>query len=91
MLVHTLIDLIENREDVRKRMILEGFVKFHIRDCMKSMDNCVCQQLHLDNMREEESPNKHRRWYMLIQSILTECLEKFQKSARLHLLNAYLN
>ena len=40
--------------------------------------------------KDEETPSNKRRWYLFIKSIMNDALDKFQKSAKLHILNAYI-
>lgn len=44
----------------------------------------------LDESKEEEALMMSRKWYLFIQSILVDSIEKFPKSARLHLLYSYI-
>ena len=58
--VQELIHLIEYRNRTEIRLKLEGFVKLHIKSCMKSLDNCPCSILHQDNLRADDSlPEKN--------------------------------
>ena len=40
------------------RILLEGVLKLHVKNCGKTNDNCVCQQLSADNLKEDETPAK---------------------------------
>ncbi len=42
-------------------------------------------------VKTEETPEKSKSWYLLMKSILIDALEKFPKSPRIHLLNAYIH
>jgi len=41
-------------------------------------------------VRDEDGPEKSRQWYQFVKGILVDSLEKFPKSARLHILYAYI-
>jgi hypothetical protein len=59
---------------------------------MKSGENCSCQVLFDDPLRDDDTtPAKTMRWYLLIRSLLWDGVERFPKSARLHLLNAFIH
>lgn len=83
-------DLIEMREVDSYRIKLEGTLKYHAKSCTRSQEECPCTLLSMDMTREDEGSQKVSNWYLLLRSILQESLEKFSKSARLHLLSAYL-
>lgn len=83
-------DLIEMRESDSHRIKLEGMLKYHTKSCSRSNDDCPCTFLSMEMTREEDGSQKISKWYLLLRSILLEALEKFSKSPRLHLLNAYL-
>jgi len=88
MYLNTIFNLIENRDKPDSRMALEGLVKFHIKHCPKKDTECVCYSLSKDYMKDEEAHEK--LWYTLIKSIIVDVLDKYPKSARLHLLYAYV-
>jgi len=88
MYLNTIFNLIENRDKPDHRMALEGLVKFHIKHCNKKDTECVCYSLSKDYMKDEEAHEK--MWYTLIKSIIVDVLEKYPKSARLHILYAYV-
>lgn len=77
MYINILIELIESRDRPESRIKLEGVLKLHVKNCSKSQDNCVCTFLAQDNLKDEESPAKHKKWYLLIRSIMTDALDKF--------------
>ncbi|CAD8089671.1 unnamed protein product [Paramecium primaurelia] len=89
--INHLMDLIENREILQSRIILEGVLKLHLKNCGKPSENCVCQQLVADNLKDEETPQKLKRWYQLIKSIISDALDRYPKCPRLHLLNSYIH
>ncbi len=41
-------------------------------------------------MKEEDTVEKQMLWYNLVKSVLIDCIERFPKSARLHMLYAYI-
>ena len=86
-----LIEMIENREQPDCRIILEGALKSHIKYSLKQTDIDLCNVILTDNLKDEETPAKLKRWYLFVLLIIAEGLEKFPKSARLHLLNAFTN
>jgi hypothetical protein len=43
-----------------------------------------------NNSNNNNSINPSRKWYLFVYSILLDGFDKFQKSARLHLLHAYI-
>lgn len=69
-------------------MALEGLLKFHIKHCNKKDTDCVCYSLSKDFMKDEEAHEK--LWYTWIKSIIVDVLDKYPKSARLHILYAYV-
>jgi len=50
--VMTLIELIENRENADSRILLEGILKYHSKECPK--EDCYCHVLLLDETKEED-------------------------------------
>lgn len=88
MYLNTIFNLIENRDKTDQKMALEGLLKFHIKHCSKKDTDCVCYSLHRDFTKEEEAPEK--LWYTWVKSIIIDVLEKYPKSARLHILYAYV-
>ncbi|KAM3130308.1 hypothetical protein pb186bvf_017604 [Paramecium bursaria] len=91
--VNHLIDLIENREQPYQRIVLEGVLKIHIKNCQKNsnQDACPCLQISQDQLKDEESPQKLKRWYCWIKSIISDALDRYPKCPRLHLLNSYVH
>lgn len=88
MYLNTIFNLIENREKPDQKMALEGLLKFHIKHCSKKDTDCVCYSLSKDFMKDEEAHEK--LWYTWIKSIIMDVLDKYPKSARLHILYAYV-
>jgi PAS domain S-box-containing protein len=88
MYLNTIFNLIENREKPDQKMALEGLLKFHIKHCNKKDTDCVCYSLSKDYMKDEEPHEK--LWYSCIKSIIVDVLDKYPKSARLHILYAYV-
>eukprot|EP01016_Furgasonia_blochmanni_P007672 TRINITY_DN13074_c0_g1_i1.p1 TRINITY_DN13074_c0_g1~~TRINITY_DN13074_c0_g1_i1.p1 ORF type:complete len:387 (-),score=108.36 TRINITY_DN13074_c0_g1_i1:34-1131(-) len=90
MYVNVLLELIEHKDKTEYRIQLEGVLKHHIRTCVRVKDGCTCTQLANDNDRDEDNTEKQLKWYTLVKYVLVDCIERFQKSARLHMLYAYL-
>ncbi len=68
--MYTFINLIENREEVDKRIILEGVLNLHIRSCNKSASVCQCRNLIIEGGKEDEVTVRHKKWYLLVKSVL---------------------
>jgi len=60
--VYTFNDLIENREDIEKRVILEGVLNLHIRSCNKPSSVCSCRTLIIEGNKEDEISVRHKKW-----------------------------
>ncbi|EGR33302.1 PAS domain S-box family protein [Ichthyophthirius multifiliis] len=88
MYINILIEMIENRENPQTRIILEGILKFHSRQCFK--EGCFCHQFLMDDTKEEEVQILQKKWYIFLKNIIEDMLEKFNKSSRLHLLHSYI-
>jgi len=58
--------------------------------CYRLKDLCSCNELSLDNFKDEEINSRSPKWYQLIDNLIADALLKFPKSARLHLLYAYI-
>jgi len=84
--VNIVLSLIRNRRQKVPLMELEGFVKYHTKHCTNI--NCPCPRL-----LKPEEPNyepKKEDWYLWVQSLLKEGIQKFPKSALLHLQLAFV-
>jgi len=89
MYLLNIISLIENRDDPDKRMSLEGLLKFHIKFCNRDENNCACYPLARDYLKEgQDAPET--LWYTWTRIMIIEAMEKFYKSARLHVLYAFI-
>jgi hypothetical protein len=91
--VNILVDLVEQREKANMRIKLEGVLKYHNINCTK-LETCFChkiiQQDAQGQMKEEDIGASGKRWYQFVNSIIIEGIEKFPKSARLHLLHSHI-
>jgi len=67
-------------------MELEGLVKYHTKICT----NLTCPCSRLMNPEEPNFEPKKKTWYLWVQSLLKEGIEKFPKSAVLHIFSAFL-
>lgn len=83
-------ELIEMRDKDSYRIKLEGMLKYYSKNSLKSENEKLCTELSMDLGRDEENSLKISKWYLLLRSILLDSIDKFNKSPRLHLLNAYL-
>jgi len=99
MYINIIFDLIEHRgtwieslinglDKPDEKMALEGLLKYYIKHSNKKENECASYSLARDFTKEEEAPEK--LWYTWVKTLLVDALEKFPKSARLHLLYAYI-
>jgi PAS domain S-box-containing protein len=83
-------ELIEMREKDSYRIKLEGMLKYYSKNCTRPENEKLCNELSYNIGKEDDGGTKISKWYYLLQCILLDSIEKFAKSPRLHLLNAYL-
>jgi hypothetical protein len=88
MYISLAIELIEAKNKPTERIKLEGIMRYHNKSCLRQ-EQCFCWkivQVDLDKIEEvvEESVD-YKNWYTFLSSIISEGLEKFPKSSRLHL------
>jgi ABC-type transport system involved in cytochrome c biogenesis permease subunit len=88
MYINVIFHLIEHRDKPQSRMALEGLLKHHLKHCVKKESECACYALSRDFAKDEEPPEK--LWYTWIKHIISDVLERFPKSTRLHMLYAYV-
>ena len=71
------LELVESREQPESRIMLEGILKHHIKYSTKQADLDLCNVILADNLKDEETPAKSKRWYLFVLIIVNEGLEKF--------------
>ncbi|CAD8137448.1 unnamed protein product [Paramecium pentaurelia] len=95
--VQEMIFLIENREKPINRMKLEGFVKLHQKDCLKSVEQCPCSLIHQDTLRnqdnektnDKQSLDKTIRWYAFVQALIQNSSDRLQ-TTRIQIIRSYV-
>lgn len=91
MYVNVLLELIEHKDNTECRIQLEGLLKHHIKTCTRVKDGCTCMILASDHSdKEDDNDEKQYKWHTLVKYVLIDCIERFQKSARLHMLYAFI-
>ncbi|KRX00126.1 hypothetical protein PPERSA_10625 [Pseudocohnilembus persalinus] len=81
-----LFDYIEKIEQNYYRIILEGVLRYHNKNC-KRTDKCQCQSL----LNEKENPNNIQfKWFKFLQQLTEESIEKCPKSNKLLLFHSFL-
>ncbi|EGR31396.1 PAS domain S-box family protein [Ichthyophthirius multifiliis] len=88
MYIVIIIDLIQHIEITEQRILLEGILKVHNRQCQKEI--CYCRLLLNDDTKNDESVLLIKKWYGFIKFIIEDSLQIFHKSTRLHLLHSYI-
>lgn len=90
MYLCVLIYLIETRNRPEQRIKLEGLLKYHQIQCQK-IDTCNCQKVYTDQAgKDDDTTSMNKKWYLFLFSILNDGLEKFPKSAKLHVLHSHI-
>jgi hypothetical protein len=79
-----LIDCIDQRES---RIILEGYLQYHRREC-RSGEECPCYQLGLIKERSEESIKL--QFFKLVVKLLADGRRKFPGEKKIDLLLGHL-
>lgn len=104
MYMCTIMDLIESQKKKLSQMKLEGILKMHIkkiddnnRDKKKillEIYNCnYSSQRKFYNFLVPDDTSyeaKQKLWYRYAQSLVFDCLDKFQKSSKLHMYYSFL-
>ncbi|EAR83936.2 PAS domain S-box protein (macronuclear) [Tetrahymena thermophila SB210] len=101
--INILLNLIESRDQAYPSIQLEGVLKYHIKYCNKASDQCFCRtfssmkedddeegNLNAQTLNYGESNQKTKNWYLFLRSIIADAIDRFPKSAKLHLLHAYI-
>ncbi|KAL4459259.1 hypothetical protein ABPG73_001296 [Tetrahymena malaccensis] len=101
--INILLNLIESRDQAYPSIQLEGVLKYHIKYCNKAADQCFCRtfsqmkedddeegNLNAQTLNYGESNQKTKNWYLFLRSIVADAIDRFPKSAKLHLLHAYI-
>jgi hypothetical protein len=55
-----------------------------------SISTSVTQYFNILEKHEEDDTDNLQQWYLFINNIMDECLEKFHRNSRLHILYAYI-
>ncbi|CAD8045670.1 unnamed protein product [Paramecium sonneborni] len=93
--VQEMIFLIENRDKPINRMKLEGYVKLHQKDCLKSAEVCPCSLIHQDTLRNQDNENdkqsldKTMRWYAFVQALIQNSSDRLQ-TTRIQIIRSYV-
>lgn len=88
--VNTVMDLVEKNEGDANRHKLEGMLKIYLKNCLgEGADMAAIKELSEEKTSDDNS-EKSLAWFRLLKAIIEVTLKKFNKSARLRLLLAYI-
>ncbi|EGR34896.1 hypothetical protein IMG5_001250 [Ichthyophthirius multifiliis] len=73
MYIFIIIDLIKNIEITEKRILLEGILKLHYKQCKK--DICHCRLLLIDETKNDNMPLLLKTWYLFVKFMIEDCLK----------------
>jgi hypothetical protein len=65
-------------------------LRHHVKTCTKQKETCPCLTLAQENVKDDDTPERQMVWHNLVRSVMMDCLERFGKSSRLHMLHAFV-